>query len=176
MVDSVIVIVDMQNDYCDTRGFYSARDGGDFRMNVVADKIVEFYADMKNAGREVVCFSITYPEGDNPCVENSWGCKYYKIMPQRHFYKNEFSCFSNGDFCAWLEENNVNTIYICGFQMTFCVKATFLEAKKRGYNVFLIEDLIGERKKHADKAADFLTNTCGSANIVNSKYFYEGGR
>ena len=47
MKDSVVVIIDMQNDYCDTKGFYSKRDGSDFEMNCVADKIVRFYEDMK---------------------------------------------------------------------------------------------------------------------------------
>ena len=176
MDDSVIIIIDMQNDYCDINGYYAKRDGRDFEMNTVAERIVPFYEKMKKLNRKVVCFSISYQDGDNPCIKGTWGQAYYKIKPEIHFTKTEFSCFSNKDFCKWLDENNIKKIFLCGFQMTFCVKATYEDAQKRGYEVFLLEDLIGERKKHYEKASFMLKDISENGNIIVQSFsLYEGG-
>lgn len=163
MSDSVILIIDMQNDYCHPEGYYANRDGVDYDMNTIADKIVSIYDRCIELGKEVVCFSILYPPGDNPCVIGTWGSEYYRIHPKHHFYKNGFNCFDNIEFCNWMKSNRIKNVYICGFQTTFCVEATYKSALKMGYEVFLILDLLGERKKHIKKASIFLKEVidCG---------------
>ena len=166
--DSILLIIDMQNDYCSCDGFYAKRDGGSFSMNIVADRLIKFYNEVINNNVKTVCFSILYEDGDNPCLKGTWGAEYYGICPQLMFYKTEFSCFSNEEFCQYLKENEIKKIYICGFQTTFCVNETFKDAVRRGFEAYLIENLIGEREKHKSKIPSVLTYAKNNGKIIKS--------
>lgn len=164
--DSILLIIDMQNDYCSCEGFYAKRDGSSFTMNIVADKLIDFYNKVIVNNVKTVCFSMLYEDGDNPCLKGTWGAEYYGISPQIMFYKTEFSCFSNEAFCQYLKVNEIKKIYVCGFQTIFCVNETLKDAVERGFEVYLIENLIGEREKHKKKILDVLTYAKSHANII----------
>lgn len=172
-MDSIFLIIDMQNDYCHRRGFYARRDGSSFCMDAVADKIVDFYHKLKHKEIAVVNFAIEYPEGDNPCIAGSWGAQYYGVEPELKFTKTEFSCFCNEKFCDFLWENRVKKIYICGFQTTFCVYNTLLSSVQHGYETFLVEDLIGEREKHLWKVEEVIGYAKAHAHVCSSTELLE---
>lgn len=76
-----------------------------------------------------------------------------KEMIQKFFHKgsdvliDSYSAFfSNGEIINkyfiehYLKENNIDTLYVCGLALDFCVLHNCLDAKKLGYDVYLIED------------------------------------
>ena len=63
------------------------------------------------------------------------------------FEKNAVNVFSNKDFEKYLKEGQFKNIYFCGVFAEYCVNQAAMTAKKKGYNIFLVRDLIGYQKK-----------------------------
>ncbi len=60
--------------------------------------------------------------------------KDYKI-----FDKKIYSAV-NEEFEKWIRDNNINEIYLCGFDTDACIQKTALDLFEKGYNVFVLKD------------------------------------
>ena len=60
--------------------------------------------------------------------------KDYKI-----FNKKIYSAV-NEEFEKWIKDNNINEIYLCGFDTDACIQKTALDLFEKGYNVFVLKD------------------------------------
>lgn len=58
--------------------------------------------------------------------------------------KNFPGSFWKTDLDSILKKNNIDTIFICGYSSFLCCDTTAREAFQHGYDVFYVEDAIGE--------------------------------
>lgn len=171
------LIIDMQNDYCHTAGFYSRRDGSSFTMNYVADRIVKFYNKLILAGQNVVCFAMQYikPEPyELPCKPGTFGAEYYGIIPSKLYIKNEFSCFTNRAFTEYITEHAITELVVMGFQTCFCVYETIKDAIGQGLYILLPRDLVGERSIHQFKTEEVFNKVTMHGGKITSLAELEG--
>jgi len=68
------------------------------------------------------------------------------------FTKTTYSAFKSKKFLDFLKRNRIRILYLCGINTDKCVLATAYEAFDLGYDIRIIEDLIGSttrtRAKH----------------------------
>jgi len=65
------------------------------------------------------------------------------------FRKTHASCFFNTGLDEWLRSAQVDTLVICGFTTSGCVRATAVDALQYDYRVTVIEDCVGDRDRAA---------------------------
>ncbi|MBI2450009.1 MAG: nicotinamidase [Candidatus Nealsonbacteria bacterium] len=67
--------------------------------------------------------------------------------------KEAYSGFDGTDLEKLLKENGVKRVYVCGLATDYCVKETALDAKKVGFETYVIIDACrGVNAKHGDVA------------------------
>lgn len=86
------------------------------------------------------------------CVANQWGSELYKRLESKTYSKivykwtneNEdaYSGFKWTDLDLYLRWKEIENLFVGGVATDFCVNETVLDAKKLGYNVFVVNDLI----------------------------------
>lgn len=88
--------------------------------------------------------------------------KDYKV-----FEKRTYTAF-NKKFKDYIEDNNIDTIYLCGIGTDACVLKTALDLFENDYDVKVIEDCSMSHsgyKKH-ESAIDILKKNIGSNNVI----------
>jgi len=63
------------------------------------------------------------------------------------FEKNSTNVFTNEDFEKYLSDGKFKNVFICGVFAEYCVNQAAITAKKKGFNVSVIKDLIGYRNR-----------------------------
>lgn len=155
---TALVMVDVQEDYCGTQGYYARKDQGAFTMGTVAKRLLA-YAEHPPFDYVLRSAMVYKPRdyADEPCVEGTPGTAYYgSVHSDLDFLKREYSCFSSPEFCDFLRTRQIGRIVLAGFQTSFCVYATAVTALKLGFTVEILRDFTGDRKKHENRAADML--------------------
>lgn len=166
---TALLLIDVQNDYCSENGYYAKKDT-DLSMNRVANNIIQSLSSIQYD--YLLRSAMQYRKKDyanEPCIEGSYGAEFYfDTISDFDFVKWEFSCFSNEDLCAYLKKHSVKRIKIAGFQTSFCIYSTALDAIKLGYDVDIIRSCICDRPKHKKNAENKieLLKTMG-CNIVD---------
>ena len=90
------------------------------------------------------------------CVQGSQGADFHPELetkswemifqkgknPEVDSYSGFFDNARRGDtgLAAYLQENQIDTVFICGLALDYCVKFTALDAKSLGFETYLIED------------------------------------
>jgi nicotinamidase-related amidase len=141
---AALLVVDMQNDttnnpmYRDTSAFLR-------RVNSAI-------AEAEKQGMEILYIKNEY-EG-NPIVTLISGGRYAKgtegaeldanlqMVNDNIFTKSVGDSFSNASLEAYLQENQVDTLFIAGADAGACVFSTAQGAQNRGYNVNVLRDAI----------------------------------
>ena len=92
----------------------------------------------------------------NHCINNTHGAEFSKDINNNRIDKiiqkgsntevDSYSGFFENDKISktgldeYLSEKKVNTVYICGLAMDYCVKYTAIDATSLGYKTFLVQD------------------------------------
>jgi nicotinamidase/pyrazinamidase len=151
----VLLVGDIQNDFCP--GGALAVKGGDKIVPVVNDLIPQFEI--------VVYIRDWHPQNhisfsDNPqfsdkswpvhCVANTRGADFHPdlmftlgaMIIEKGTDENAeaYSGFQGTNLARILHKLTVDTVFLTGLATDYCVKATALDAKKAGFNVYLIQD------------------------------------
>ena len=90
------------------------------------------------------------------CVQGSQGADFHPELetkswemifqkgknPEVDSYSGFFDNARRGDtgLAAYLQENQIDTVFVCGLALDYCVKFTALDAKSLGFDAYLIED------------------------------------
>lgn len=150
---TALLLVDVQNDYCRDNGFYAKKDS-DLTMNETANNIIHLLPGIQYD--YLIRSAMNYKMRDyvdEPCITGSYGAEFYfDVHSDLDFIKWEYSCFSNDNLCDFLQRNNIGKLLIAGFQTSFCIYATALDAIKLGYKVDILNNCIADRTKHYKKA------------------------
>lgn len=66
---------------------------------------------------------------------------------QAYFDKITFSCADDPEIMREIEKHGKKNIIICGIEAHICVLQTVIDLLEKGYNVILVENCVGSRKK-----------------------------
>ncbi|WP_433750745.1 isochorismatase family protein [Paenibacillus amylolyticus] len=91
---------------------------------------------MKHVDYDQEGSSLFYKNVEN--LEIIMGTGQYPVME-----KSKPSAFSNPELRTWLQEHQVEHVFIVGFNMEYCCLFTAITAEHEGFKVTLIEDATG---------------------------------
>ncbi|MBS1542693.1 MAG: isochorismatase family protein [Bacteroidetes bacterium] len=146
-----LLIVDVQNDFC-TGGTLAVPEG---------EKVVPVINGILNRFKVIVASKDWHPAGSRHfekwpvhCVQDTYGAAFYPQLDdekiQKTFLKGTdekndgYSAFdaTSDNLERFLKEKKVNDLYVCGLATDYCVLASALDARKKGFNVFVVEDAV----------------------------------
>ena len=165
-----LIIVDVQNDFCEG-GSLAVEGGGDVAAGITAhlaehagryDHVVATRDLHEDPGEHFSTdnpdFSVSFPPH---CRADTAGASFHPALDVRRieevFSKGRFEpAFSGFEGWAglrgeaddgplleqWLREHDVDEVEVCGLATDFCVRATSLDATKRGFATTLLTDLV----------------------------------
>ena len=142
-------IIDVQREFCDPE--HSAQRGTNETVRVaehIANVAPEFrqahiptymvyFARNRAESPDEACgglFKVTMDDGDTPVA------------------KNENSAFEGSDISDKLKKDGIKTLLVSGFNTNACVKETVMDALSEGFNVWLLEDCLGNDNRNTDNA------------------------
>ncbi len=146
-----LLIIDVQNDFC-PGGALPVPEG---------DKVVPVINGILDRFDLVVATRDWHPEQTVHfekwpvhCVRNTPGAAFHpdldiskvdKIVSKGTGNKDDgYSAFETEelDLAAWLREQGVDEVYVCGLATEYCVKASALDAVSHGFRTFVITDAV----------------------------------
>ncbi len=178
MGHDALIIVDVQNDFC-PGGSLAVLEG-----DQVIPVLQEWVNRFAKQGHLIVTTQDAHPPGHisfleqgGPwpphCVKDTWGFEVHpglKLPSHAAFYKgylpdvDAYSGFEGTLVPApeprsleeFLRRNDVNTLYIGGLATDYCVKATVLDALKRGFSTRVIVEGVRGVNLHAQDSQEAL--------------------
>lgn len=179
-MNKAVLVIDVQNDFTAEKGFYLQRHGGGQNIKQSLQNITVFLEEIKNTV-PVVCVYSNYRidqfgEGISMCIPRTYGHEIsigndlYSIS----FSKDNHSAFGSNELVDYLKIENISQLFIAGFLPQYCVSATAKDAKRLGYNVYVLKDCIGT----ADNKVDVMENLFfelaqNGISIINSKEYFK---
>jgi nicotinamidase/pyrazinamidase len=148
MDNEVVVIIDPQKDFTSIDGDYAKRHAGIAQILASKEQINKLLNAI-DKDRCAVVFSDyredQFEKGLSICIPGTDGHQIDINIDDSPLLiaKSSHSCFSSEAFVAYLKNNKINKLFICGFLAEYCVKQTAIDALKLGYYLSLIEDCIG---------------------------------
>jgi ureidoacrylate peracid hydrolase len=169
---SALVVVDMQNDYCHSRGVYPRNALKCFDMESVVAATARAVTACKERGIPVIYLRMAwntdatgFPIDAGLIVEQSrpfvrteglrrgtWGAEVLEELPPPDYIvdKTRYSGFHNTGLEALLRGLRVETIYLAGVITNMCVEATARDAFHRDFRFVVMSDCVSgfSRKLH----------------------------
>jgi nicotinamidase/pyrazinamidase len=146
-----LLIVDVQNDFCHG-GTLAVPDG---------EKVVPVINLLMDRFSVIVASKDWHPKSSKHflkwpihCLQDTYGAAFYPQLDDEKiqfvFLKGTegeddgYSAFeaTNNDLESYLKEKQVDDLYVCGLATDYCVLASALDAKKKGFHVLVIEDAV----------------------------------
>lgn len=176
---TALIIVDVQNDFCP--GGALAVPEGDAVVPLINRIAANF---------DVVVASQDWHPKDTAhfkkwpahCVRDTKGAAFHPGLDdgkiQKIFYKGTgskddgYSAFeaTNADLAEYLKKKGVTDVYVAGLATDYCVKATALDARRLGFNTYVIQDACRavDKKKGSAQAITEMTKQ-GISTITSQK-------
>ncbi|MFH2013019.1 MAG: isochorismatase family protein [Pseudomonadota bacterium] len=166
MAEEALIIIDVQNDFCEG-GALEVPGASEIIpiINRIIDKFELAIATQDYHPPNHCSFS----EWPVHCVAGTPGGDLHKeleVYRIKHFVKKgtekeAYSGFQETGLSSFIHQHGVDTIYICGLATDYCVKATALDGLKEGFKVFVILDAIKAVAEETGKAALMEMENCG---------------
>jgi nicotinamidase/pyrazinamidase len=144
-----LLVVDVQNDFC-PGGALAVQDG---------DQIIPVINKLMNPFQTVVASRDAHPENSKHfekwpvhCVKGTEGARFHPDLNtskiDQVFEKGTgpdddgYSAFqaTNLDLDVYLKEKGVRELYVTGLATDYCVKNSAIDAARKGYRTYLVED------------------------------------
>ena len=148
-----LLVVDVQNDFCPGGALPIL--GGDqvvHPINVIMrhfDHLV-FSRDWHESGHCSFGDPPEFRDGSWPahCVQDTPGAEFHgslRVPLDAHVVsKGEtvecYSAFQGTDLAQWFRAKGIQRVFVAGLATDYCVKSTALDARKEGFEAWLIED------------------------------------
>lgn len=146
-----MLVVDVQNDFC-PGGALAVPEG---------DKVVPIINRLLNKFGVIVASkdwhpakSVHFQKWPPHCVQNTVGAEFHPQLQshkiQQVFLKGTkdkddgYSAFeaTNLDLNEYLKEQGVTELYVTGLATDYCVKASALDAAKKGFDTYVVTDAV----------------------------------
>jgi len=178
---AVVIVVDVQNDFCHKEGAFSKldRDLSTIQEQVIP-RLVSFLETCRRQDLPIVFVRTIHSDWTNSptwltrgegmakrtpiCSPESWGAEFYEVQPEAKdcvVTKHRYSGFSGTDLDLILRSRGFETIVMTGVVTNVCVETTARDGFNLNYNVVFVEDCCGAC--YPDEHAATLKNI--------SKYF-----
>ena len=162
---SALVVVDMQNDFCDPTGYY-ARAGRDVSaLRATIDPVRRLRDRASAAGLPVVFTRLLHDADRGPMEQRhrlvprrwtaqgsrlepgSWGAEIVAGLAPRTdeqvIDKAGYSAFDGTSLERWLRDRDITTLLLAGVVGYACVLATGFAAFDRDFDVVVVSDAVG---------------------------------
>jgi ureidoacrylate peracid hydrolase len=178
---AVLLVVDMQNDFCHADGALAKRGADLGPTRAIVPALVKLI-DRARAARVPVIYTANAHdewtnagtwrkrqggEGLSLCRTGSWGAEFFGVKPavdERVLIKHRYNAFVGTDLDLILRSRNIDTIYFTGVATNICVESTARDAFARNYTVTRVRDcLAGSSVEEHDWALRSLERYFGAA-------------
>jgi ureidoacrylate peracid hydrolase len=159
----VLMVVDMQNDFCAKGGYIDRTMGKDVgAADAILPNVNALVAQARSAGVPVVWLRADYSHGRIPdsmavklaargieaecCKPGTWGFGWYGVEPadgEPIVTKHSYSGFIGTGMQDVLKRLGRSTIVFTGVQTQVCVESTLRDAHAHGWFCFAVEDAVG---------------------------------
>ena len=166
---TAVLVIDAQNDYCSSEGFFSKSIGFDVSpIQSVIPKLKSFLDNCRKKKLPIIFTKMTedqdhVPEnlrkkmqttrgGESFAKPGSWGHNFFEISPdpgELVIEKNQYDSFTNPLLEKHLRENRIETLIVAGFTTNVCVDATVRSAFSKGFHIMLVKELVATIKQNA---------------------------
>jgi len=168
---TAVLVVDIQNDFCDPDGYIGRKFGCDGAANeALAARNVALTNEARDAGAQIVWIKAIYDPvylsapmlmkggsagNEVRCVDGSWGAELYNVEPKEGdlvIRKHRYSAFSGTALDNLLRRNGIKTTVITGVSTNICVESTLREAFNLGYYVVIPRDCVASNNEALHEA------------------------
>lgn len=152
MMNPVLLLVDLQNDYLGAPGLEPGR-------GYIVERAAALLHGCRELAMPVIHIWTTVSRNDDRRMPHwkragRWICEAgtpghalpESLQPrdgERVVHKTSFSAFSNPELEAQLRELKADTIIVAGVHIHACVRQTALDAAERSYDVWIAQDAVG---------------------------------
>ncbi|MDX3908055.1 MAG: cysteine hydrolase [Pigmentiphaga sp.] len=162
---TALVVVDMQNDFCEQGGYLQRTRAESGRNPIrvdenaaIAERIGRLAAAARDAGATVAWLRSIYDykyladahiamrEGEGCCMEGTWGADFFRIRPQPDDLvvdKHTFSGFHGTNLHEQFQARGIKTLVMTGVATNVCVDSTLRHGFFLGYYIVVAEDCVG---------------------------------
>jgi nicotinamidase-related amidase len=155
-----LLVIDMQIDYIGENGKFTIENNQIENLIEITNIIIDEYY---NNNYKVIYLRNIFKENDfrnrlrnYAAIEGSLGTEIdpgINIVSEYVFDKYTPTAFSNKDFEAFLIENQINELFLCGVMADQCVYETAISAHNKGYIVNYLSNAVGSSSvKNIQKA------------------------
>lgn len=156
---AALVVVDMQNDYCDPNGA-AARNGQSVAMaQAMTPTLERFLSEARSAGVPVIFVRMAQTDDTKSevyreqrmrrgsevpiCDEGTWGADFYGVHPEAGepvITKHRYSAFIGTDLDLILRSRGIRSLMFTGVATNVCVESSARDAFMLDYYVVFIGD------------------------------------
>ena len=162
---TALIVIDIQNDFCDTDGFLARSIKRDVSM--MPELVTNLYPLLESARRNQVLLIfikavynpvyISEPQAERArrtgtygkfCLEGTWGTQFWgEIGPQGNqreltVTKHRYSAFAGTELDLILRSNGIKTIVITGESTSCCVESAVRDGFFNGYYIIVPSDCV----------------------------------
>jgi nicotinamidase-related amidase len=156
--DTLLVIID-----CQTKLMPAIKDNDE-----IEETVVKLTKGAQVLGLPVIVTQ-QYTKGLGPTLDSI-----NEVLGEyEHVEKTTFSAMGAPEFVERIKAAGKKNILMTGVETHICVQQTTLELLEAGYNVYLIEDCVGSRRKSDKKAACRRMEAAGAVVTTYEAALYE---
>ena len=148
-----LLVVDVQKEFCDPQDPHRR---GTPETVKVSERIQSLVPAFRDANIPV--YAVYYSaDGEKPADE----IDFFKFTPEEGdtlVAKSTDSAFRSGNLKDLLTQRNHGLLLACGFNQAACLKETVIDARYAGFEVCLLEDLVGN-----DRGCAMFEKLCDAA-------------
>ncbi|MBI2304709.1 MAG: cysteine hydrolase [Chloroflexi bacterium] len=157
--ESVVIVIDMQNDFCHEDGAQGKNGANVSMCQEMAPRLASFLEEVRQAKVPIIFARVARDEWSRSeawedimskrgllrlCEEGTWGAEFYgPIQPrpgERVMTKHRNSCFIGTDLDLILRSRGIKTIILTGVATNGCVRSTGRDGFQTNYYVVFVED------------------------------------
>jgi nicotinamidase-related amidase len=182
---TALVVVDVQNDFCDPDGAFGKLDNDVSMMPAMAASLHQLIDAARHQGMLIIWVRATYDAVDtsaalaetynrrgfhqSQCLEGSWGADWYCVAPQNAanevvLTKHRFSPFWDTAIDLYLRSNGIRSVVVTGVVTSGCVESTVRDAFFNDYYTVVAEDCVAEAS--ADRHRNALIKMAQAFGLV----------
>lgn len=175
---AAVVVIGVQNDYCDSEGILIKKWKLDNTPIVeMATKLVDFLDEARFLKIPIYWVQLSEDSKQMPknfqlkmesigggsldmTVPGSWGAQWYRVSPKKGekvFECPNYDAFTNDKFLDTLKKEKIETLVITGTYTSRSVDTTVRSASTKGYNVFVPVELVAMPKQMENEHYAALT-------------------
>ena len=169
---TVVVVIDMQNDFCSEGGFLAQRGTDMTAIRSLIPRLQQFLDRARQKNVTIVFIQMVIGEEDisspmrerlirigvknRSCVKGSWGAEFASgFQPKANemvIKKTRYSAFINTDLDRRLRDMGMVTLIITGVATNICVESTARDGFMLDYYIVVPNDLVacGNERLHED--------------------------